>query len=85
MAKKNIGKVFNFIAFVGLLLVAVVLILQKIFSGNLINAFRTIGECIAYATTAVAGFFYVRTKRSPWWYVAYFVAVALIIVFIILR
>ena len=85
MAKNNWNKIFNCIAFVGLCLVALVLILQKIFSGEVVDALRLIGECIAYFVTAVSAFFYVRSKRNVWWYVAYAVAVVLIIVFVIIK
>ena len=48
MAKNNFGKIVNFIAFVGLSCVAVVLILQSIISGGeLLAALRIIGESIA--------------------------------------
>ena len=87
MAKNNFSRVINFLAFIGLMLIAVVLILQKIFSGEieLIGAFRVIGESIAYFVTAVSAYFYVRSKRNVWWYVAYTVALILIILFMVLR
>lgn len=85
MAKSNFGKVMNFIAFVGLAIVAVILVLQKILSGEIIGALRTIGESIAYFVTAVSAFFYVKTKRNVWWYVAYAVCVILVIVFMVIR
>ena len=86
MAKNNFRKVINFIAFAGLMIVAVVLILQKIkLSGDLLNAFRTIGESIAYTVTAISAFFYVQSKRNVWWYVAYTIAVVLIVIFMIIR
>ena len=86
MAKNNFGKIVNFIAFAGLIIVAVVLILQKInLSGDLLNAFRTIGESIAYSITAISAFFYVKSKRNVWWYVAYAVAVVLVLIFMIIR
>ena len=87
MAKNNFSKIIDCIAFVGLVLVAVVLVLQKIFSGDgsFISALRTVGESIAYTITAISAFFYVRTKRNVWWYVAYTVAVVLVIVFVIIR
>lgn len=85
MAKSNLSKVMNFIAFVGLAIVAVVLVLQKILSGEIIGALRTIGESIAYFVTAISAFFYVRTKRNIWWYVAYTVFVVLVIVFMVIR
>lgn len=86
MAKRNISKIFEFIAFVGLCCVAVVLVLQNILkaNGDIVNALRLVGECIAYFVTAVSAFFYVRSKRNVWWYVAYTIAVVLIIVFVII-
>lgn len=86
MAKNNFGKIVNFIAFVGLSCVAVVLILQSIISGGeLLAALRIIGESIAYLITAISAFFYVKTKRNVWWYVAYTVFVVLIVVFMVIR
>lgn len=84
MAKTNWNKIFNFIAFVGLCIIAVVLILRKIFTGEVVNALATIGACIAYFVTAVSAFFYVRSKRNVWWYVSYAVAVVLVFVFVII-
>lgn len=87
MAKNNFSKVINFIAFIGLIVVAGVLVLQTIFSNqlDLITAFRIIGESIAYLVTAISAFFYVRSKRNVWWYVAYTIAVILILVFMFIR
>ena len=86
MAKNNFNKIFECVAFFGLCCIAVVLIFQNIFkaNGDVVNAFRLIGECIAYLITAISAFFYVRSKRNVWWYVSYTVAVVLIIVFVIL-
>ncbi|MBE7075414.1 MAG: hypothetical protein E7376_05500 [Clostridiales bacterium] len=86
MAKNNFGKVINFIAFIGLCMVAIVLILQKIFAeGELLAALRTVGESIAYTITAISAFFYVKSKRNVWWYVAYTIALVLVIVFVVIR
>lgn len=85
MAKNNTKKVINFIAFVGLMMVAVVLVLQKIVQGDLINAMRVVGESIAYLITAISAFFYVRSKRNVWWYVAYTVALVLVVIFMVIR
>ena len=85
MAKSNMTKVVNFIAFIGLAMVAIVLVLQKIVQGEIIGALRTIGEAIAYFITAVSAFFYVRSKRNVWWYVAYTVAVILVVIFMVIR
>ncbi len=88
MAKNNFGKVINFIAFVGLTIIAVVLIMQKIFASSdssFLGALRVIGESIAYTITAISAFFFVRSKRNVWWYVAYTIAAVLVVVFVIIR
>ena len=86
MAKNNVSKIFNFIAFIGLMIVAVVLVLQKIINGGeLLYALRTIGESIAYLITTISAYFYVKSKRNVWWYVAYTVAVVLVVVFMVIR
>ena len=86
MAKNNLSKLLNCVAFVGLIMVAIVLIFQQFnFSGSVFNALRTVGEAIAYLITAICAFFYVRSKRNIWWYVAYTVAVVLVIIFMIIR
>ena len=85
MAKNNTMKVINFIAFIGLMMVAIVLVLQKIVSGDLLNAMRVIGESIAYLITAISAFFYVRSKRNVWWYVTYTVALVLVVIFMVIR
>lgn len=87
MAKNNFEKVIHCMAFFGLAIIAVVLVLQMIFNnnGSLIVALRTIGEAIAYSITAIYGFFYVKSKRNIWWYLAYVIALVLVVVFMILR
>ena len=86
MAKNNFGKIVNFIAFVGLACVAIVLILQSIFAeGEFLSALRVIGESIAYLITAISAFFYVKSKRNVWWYVTYTVFAVLIVVFMVIR
>lgn len=86
MAKNNFGKIINFVAFAGLVIVAIVLILQKInITGSLTHAFALIGESIAYTITAISAFFYVKSKRNVWWYVAYTVAIVLVLIFMIIR
>ena len=85
MAKNNFMKIVNCVAFIGLALIAIVLVLQKILSGNLTNALRLVGECMAYFVTAVSAFYYVNTKRNVWWYVAYVAILVLMVLFIIIR
>lgn len=85
MAKNNFNKIFNCVAFLGLALIAIALILSKIFqNGTVINAMSIIGQSIAYIITAISAFFYVRTKRNVWWYVVYTVFAVLVVVFMIL-
>lgn len=86
MSNTNLKRFVNLIAFIGLCMVAIALILQMIFnSGDIINAIRTIGECIAYSVTAIYALFYVRSKRNVWWWIAYVVAVTVVILLVIFR
>ncbi len=86
MAKNNLSKILNCLAFVGLIMVAIVLIFQQfITGGEVLAALRTIGESIAYLITAFCAFFYVRSKRNVWWYVVYTIAVVLVVIFMVIR
>lgn len=85
MTKSNFSKFINSLAFIGLVMIAIVLVLQNIIKGELIVALQIIGESIAYLVTAITAYFYVRSKRGVWWYIAYVVALVLIIVFMVLR
>ncbi len=85
------GKQFvNFMAYISVALIAIVLILQKIFgvwfdSGSaIIVAMDLIAKIIAYAITAVFAFFYAKSKKNIGWMIAYIVFVIAIIVFLIL-
>ena len=88
MSNQNFKKVINMLAFIGLFLVAVALIVAQILSwigvtASILNTIRFVGECIAYLVTAIYAFFYVRTKRNFWWWIAYTAAVVIIIVLLI--
>lgn len=82
-------RVVNMFAFIGLVLVAFALLLTKLLgvfgiSATVTGAIRSVGECIAYIVTMIYAWFYVRGKRSPWWYVVYSVAlIAVILLFIL--
>ena len=83
-------KFMNMLAFIGLCLVAGALLLAKLLSvfgvsANAISAIHTVGECMAYIVTMVYAFNYVRGKRSPWWWVAYWVSVVVIVLIFILN
>jgi len=86
MSKNNWSKFVNCIAFIGLIIISVCLIMQRIFNsqGELTRALGIIGQAIAYLITAISAFFYVRTKRNVWWYVAYTVAAVLVVVFMVI-
>ncbi|MBO5884644.1 MAG: hypothetical protein J6Q51_02505 [Clostridia bacterium] len=78
------------VAFIGLFLVALALLLAKLLgvfgvSASAVSAIRTVGECIAYLVTIVYAYNFVRTKRSAWWWVAYCVSVVVVVLLIILR
>lgn len=82
--KRDFGRFLNILGYIGIILVAVALILAKIGGGELASAMTLIANVIAYLITAVAGFYYARSKRNVWYFVAFAVAVILIVVFMIL-
>jgi uncharacterized membrane protein len=85
----NTKKFFNALAFAALVLSGLALIVSKIlgwlkvgvqFAGIL----SSVASSLAYIVTAVAAYYYVRTKRSVTWIVIYIVALLLVIVPIVL-
>ena len=82
------GKQFvNFLAYGAIMLVALALVLQRIFnavglSSTLIGVMNTVAQCIAYAITAVFAFLYAKSKRNIWFMISYIIAVVLIIVMV---
>ena len=85
-SRRGLGKVLNMIGFIGIMFVAIALVLAKIFGGGaLTNAMNIIAETIAYLITAIVAYYYVRPKRNVWYFIAFAVAVILIIIFMILR
>lgn len=84
--RRGLGSLLNMIGFVGIMLVAIALIFAKIFGGGtLTSAMNIIAETIAYLITAIVAYYYVRSKRNVWYFIAFAVAVILIIIFMILR
>lgn len=76
---------FDFLAFIAIIAVAVSLIISFIFKATAVaGALDLIASCLAYLITAFSAFFYVRAKSSAWAYITYFVALILIVVFVIL-
>ncbi len=84
------GKQFvNFLAYLSIALIAVALVLELIFSkvgisATVVGAMNLVAQCIAYAITAVFAFYYAKSKRNIGFLIAYFIAVVLIVVLIIL-
>lgn len=80
------SRVINFISFWAVMCIAIALILAKIFSGNQISsAFTTIGNILSYIVALATSFSYAYYKRNIWYYIAWVVALVLIVLFIILK
>lgn len=74
-------KMMNLLAYVAIALIGVCLLLGKLgLSGNISNAFLTIGNIIAYLIVAVGGWFYIANRKNVWLWVVYFVSLVLIII-----
>ena len=83
-------KFMSMLAFVAMFMVAFALLLAKLLgvfgvSANITGAILKVGECLAYIVTMVYAFNYVKGKRSPWWWVAYWVSVVVIVLIFILN
>ena len=89
MANGNMKRVVNMLAFLGLALIAFALLLSRVLgwigvSVNVLYWFQRVGECLAYVVTAIYAFVYVRTKRNMWWWIAYAVALTVIVLMLVL-
>ena len=83
-------KFMNMLAFIGIVVVAIALLIAKILalvdvSAGAVTALQMVGECIAYIVTMVYAFYFVKNKRNVWWWVAYVAAVVVVVLLIILR
>ncbi len=83
-------KFMNMLAFIGIVVVAVALLIAKILalvnvSAGAVTALQMVGECIAYIVTMVYAFYFVKNKRNVWWWVAYVAAVVVVVLLVILR
>lgn len=85
MSKKEDGfslkRIVDLLAFVALVLVAVCLVLGKIFTS--LGGLYRIAEALAYIVVAFSAFFYARRKKSIVFIITYIVALILVIVFFI--
>lgn len=79
------NKFVNFMAFISIAIIAVVLLLGKILGwlidDNVLNALNIIAQVIAYIITAVYAFFYAKSKKNIGWMIAYIIFIIVIIVF----
>ena len=75
-------KILDCIAYFAIMFIAIALLLQVIFKGNVsvADAFQEIGECIAYIVAIWLGFYWTRRKRNIWWLICWIIATVLIVV-----
>lgn len=87
LKKINFNSILSFIAYIGIGCIAVALILTLVFENDatLSNAFRTIGEVIAYLISIFLAFFWVKSHPHKAWLICYVVFVVTIVVLYILR
>lgn len=74
-------KVMNLLAYVAVCIIGVCLLLSSLkIDGQIVNAFRIVGNTIAYCIVAIGGWFYIRNRKNVWIWVVYFVALVMIII-----
>ena len=83
------NKFVNFMAFISIAIIAVVLLVGKILGwlidDNVLNALNLIAQVIAYIITAVYAFFYAKSKKNIGWMIAYIIFIIVIIVFFVVK
>ncbi|MBQ8908950.1 MAG: hypothetical protein IJY90_01475 [Clostridia bacterium] len=79
-------KWLSLMAYIGIGCIAVSLLLTLVLANNssLSQAFRRIGECIAYIISIIVAFNWVRTHKHVAWIVCYVIFVVTIVVLFIL-
>lgn len=84
-SKREFSGLMNMLAFVGIMFIAAALVLAKIFGGGqLTNALTIVANVIAYLITAISAYYFARSRRNIWYFVAFLVAVILIVIFMII-
>ncbi len=96
MANLEFKRAINFMGFLATMLIAVALLISLIVSlfqaekgipffqiNDMISAFTFFSSVLAYFITVVAGFFYVKTKRNPWFMVLQVLGTVIILAAII--
>ncbi len=74
-------KMMNLLAYVSVCIIGVCLLLSSLkIDGQIVNAFRLVGNTIAYCIVAIGGWFYIRNRKNVWVWVVYFVALVMIII-----
>jgi len=91
MSKSQKFKKFvNMLAFIGIVAIAVVLLLNlifgalNIFDSEVVVAMDLLAQCIAYLVTAIYAFYFVYSKNKPVYTIVYVIAVILIVVLLII-
>ncbi len=79
-------KILDFVAYIGIACIAIALIFNLIFQKNVNvgNAFRIIGDSIAYILAMIMAAFWVKRKRHIAWLICYIIFVVVIIVMYII-
>ena len=76
----------NFLAYCGLVLIGLTLLLNTIFKdGEITRALSLIANVIAYILVSISAFYYAKSKRNMWFLIVWIVAVVLIVVFYIVK
>ncbi len=85
MNELQLKKLFNFVAYIAVIAIAVSLLLDYsgIMSG-ISGGLKQLAEYLAYIVTIFAAFFYARSKRDIWYTVVYVVAAVVVIALLIL-
>ncbi len=79
------AKVVEFSAYIAIACIAIALLLSAIFgSKNVANAFRLVGEAIAYIVTIVVAGLWVKRKTHVAWLILYVIfAVSIVVLYIV--
>ena len=91
-SKWEFRKFLNLLGYIAVILIAVAWVIGFIFrngagltpGSNIVSWLVFCGNLFAYFITAVAGYYYARSKRSIWFLITYIIAVVLIALFVIL-
>lgn len=78
---KDIKGIINFLSFISVGLIGVTLLLGKIgILPGISGALIIVANVLAYIITAIAAFYYVRSKKNVWVWIVYIVSIVLIVI-----